>query len=174
MLTGCRALEAMPDLTVIAIPLYVVTMAWEILLVWRRPCADERGYTVRDTAIAHHGTRLAGHRSRAGGGAAGLPAVLLAVRVLDAGAGLTSDSWMIRIATWIGLFVLVDFCYYWFHRVHHEVRLFLGRPCDPPLVAVLQPVDGVAAVVDPIDVVGVLHPGDACGFTRHSSPSPIR
>lgn len=115
----------MPDLTVIAIPLYVVTMAWEILLVWRRPRADERGYTVKDTATS----------LTMGLGSLVIAAALAAVQlgfllffsqfaVLDAGAGLTSDSWMIRIATWIGLFVLVDFCYYWFHRVHHEVRLF--------------------------------------------------
>ena len=83
----------MPDLTVIAIPLYVVTMAWEILLVWRRPRADERGYTVKDTATS----------LTMGLGSLVIAAALAAVQlgfllffsqfaVLDAGAGLTSDS----------------------------------------------------------------------------------
>jgi sterol desaturase/sphingolipid hydroxylase (fatty acid hydroxylase superfamily) len=30
------------------------------------------------------------------------------------------DTWW----AWVAIFFAEDFCYYWFHRVHHEVRLF--------------------------------------------------
>ena len=95
-------------------------MAWEILLVRRRPRADERGYTVmtRPHRSPWDSARWSSQpRWRRCSWASLL--FFSQFAVLDAGAGLTSDSWMIRIATWIGLFVLVDFCYYWFHRVHH-------------------------------------------------------
>jgi sterol desaturase/sphingolipid hydroxylase (fatty acid hydroxylase superfamily) len=37
-------------------------------------------------------------------------------RLLSLGAAASAGSWLC-------LFVLEDFCYYWFHRSHHEVRL---------------------------------------------------
>ncbi|MFN8126750.1 MAG: sterol desaturase family protein [Candidatus Nanopelagicales bacterium] len=119
------SLHELPDMTVVAIPLYIVTMAIEILLVWRRPREGERGYAAKDSATS----------IIMGLGSLVIAAVLATIQlgfllffsrfaVADLGAGTSSSSWLVQAATWIALFVLVDFCYYWFHRVHHETRLF--------------------------------------------------
>jgi sterol desaturase/sphingolipid hydroxylase (fatty acid hydroxylase superfamily) len=44
-------------------------------------------------------------------------ALLYQHRVLDLGVPSAATSWLVLI-------VAEDFCYYWFHRTHHEVRLF--------------------------------------------------
>ena len=33
---------------------------------------------------------------------------------------LSSSSWIV----WVVAFILYDLCYYWFHRMHHEVKIF--------------------------------------------------
>lgn len=118
-------LESMPDLTVVAIPLYIVTMAAEILLHWRRPVAGQVGYSAKDTA-----TSLA-----MGVGSLVVAALLAVVQlgflsffqrfaVADLGGLLTAPDLAVAVTAWAALFVLTDLCYYAFHRVHHEVRLF--------------------------------------------------
>lgn len=119
------SLENLPDLTVVAIPLYVLTMALEIFLHWRRPREGQQGYEVRDTA-----TSLA-----MGVGSLVVAAIFAAVQlaflsffarfaVVDLGALLTGPNVAVALAAWALLFVGTDFCYYWFHRVHHESRFF--------------------------------------------------
>ena len=118
-------LESLPDLTVVAIPLYIVTMAAEILLHWRRPIAGQAGYSKRDTA-----TSLA-----MGLGSLVVAALLALVQlaflsfferfaVADLGSLLGSEDIPVAVGAWAALLVLTDLCYYAFHRVHHEVRIF--------------------------------------------------
>lgn len=119
------SVENLPDLTIVAIPLYIVTMAVEIFLHVRRPVPGQRGYATKDTA-----TSLA-----MGLGSLVVAAALAALQLLilsffaqfaivDLGALLTAPNLAVAGATWLLLFVLTDFCYYWFHRVHHESRFF--------------------------------------------------
>lgn len=118
-------LETLPDLTVVAIPLYVLTMALEIFLHWRRPVEGQKGYAVKDTA-----TSLV-----MGIGSLVIAALLATVQlaflmffsqfaVLDLGSYLSSATVLVAVGAWLVLFLLDDFCYYWFHRVHHESRFF--------------------------------------------------
>ena len=46
------SVENLPDLTIVAIPLYIVTMAVEIFLHVRRPVPGQRGYATKDTATS--------------------------------------------------------------------------------------------------------------------------
>ena len=48
------AMSHVPDLTVVAIPLYILTMSLEAYLHWRRPRTGQQGYSWRDarTSIA--------------------------------------------------------------------------------------------------------------------------
>ena len=119
------ALENLPDLTVVAIPLYIATMSLEVFVHWRRPDPDQRGYEPKDAATSI----LMGLGSLVVG--ALLAAVMLAFltffhqfAVVDLGSWLTSGSVGLMIAGWALLVLLDDFCYYWFHRVHHESRFF--------------------------------------------------
>ena len=118
-------LENVPDLTVIAIPLYVLTMSLEVFLHWRFPDERQRGYSVPDTRTS----LLMGIGSLVVG------AILAAVQllflsffarfaVLDLGSWLSSSSTPTVIAGFLILLLMDDFCYYWFHRVHHESRFF--------------------------------------------------
>lgn len=103
----------MLDLTVYAIPLFIVTMLAEGARLASRP--DLVGYESRDTAAS-----LA-----MGLGNVFLNLFLKGVQfaILTAVAGLA--PWHLdssRPEVWILALVAVDFCYYWFHRASHEVR----------------------------------------------------
>ncbi len=102
----------MIDLTVYAIPVFLVTMALEALVLARRG----RGYDLADTAAS-----LSGGLGELAVDFA-WKAVALALygavyqhRVLDLGTGALA---------WALLVVCEDLCYYAYHRVGHEVRLF--------------------------------------------------
>jgi len=100
------------DLTVYAVPIFVVLMLVEAVVVGRRRLL---GYEARDTAASL---------------AMGLGNVLIDLvmkvvvlalfTIVHRAALLDLDStspWV-----WAGVLLSTDFCYYWFHRLHHEVR----------------------------------------------------
>lgn len=104
----------MIDLTVFAIPVFFVTMAAEAWALRRRP--DLRGYRGADTRTS----LLMG---------TGNVLINLGMK----GVQFACLSWWSRFAPWhldpsnwqswvIG-FVAVDFAYYWWHRLSHEVRV---------------------------------------------------
>jgi sterol desaturase/sphingolipid hydroxylase (fatty acid hydroxylase superfamily) len=118
-------LENMPDLTVVAIPLYILTMSLEVFLHWRRPEGTQRGYDTRDSRTS----LIMGLGSLVVGAAlAGVQLAFLTFfaqfAVLDLGQVLVTGSALAVAGAFLVLFVLDDFCYYWFHRVHHESRFF--------------------------------------------------
>ncbi len=108
---------AMSDLILYAIPAFVLLLAVEL---WSfRLAADEDlvGYEARDTR-----TSLS-----MGAGNVVINAVWkLAVVVVYAGLyeltplRMPADEWW----TYVLLFFADDLAYYWFHRIHHEVRVF--------------------------------------------------
>ena len=114
-------LENVPDLTVIAIPLYLLTMSLEVFLHWRRPVAGQRGYSMVDARTS----LLMGLGSLVVGAIlAGVQLLFLTFfsqfAVLDLGGVLATGSVPAVAGAFLVLFLLDDFCYYWFHRVHHE------------------------------------------------------
>jgi sterol desaturase/sphingolipid hydroxylase (fatty acid hydroxylase superfamily) len=118
-------LENVPDLTVVAIPLYVLTMSLEVFAHWRRPRAEQRGYSAADSRTS----LVMGLGSLVIGAAvAGIQLAFLTFfaqfAVLDLGQAFATGSVVVMAAAFLALFLLDDFCYYWFHRVHHESRFF--------------------------------------------------
>jgi sterol desaturase/sphingolipid hydroxylase (fatty acid hydroxylase superfamily) len=108
----------MSVLILYAIPVFILSMVAEALWSWRARAAGSkaRGYAPRDTAAS-----LA-----MGLGNVGIAAVTKAV-------AFGAMVWLHQFAlfdigtawwAWLLLFVAEDFCYYWYHRVHHEVRFF--------------------------------------------------
>lgn len=107
----------MADVILYAIPVFVVCMILEALAVRFLRDDDKLGYETRDTAtsltlgmgnvLINIGWKLVVVAAYAG-------AYLLAPVHLPADNPLT----------WIALFVVEDFVYYWYHRTHHEIRLF--------------------------------------------------
>ncbi|GAA4250709.1 sterol desaturase family protein [Dactylosporangium darangshiense] len=100
-----------------AVPAFLLLIVMEAVSYRFLPDDEERGYEVRDTA-----TSLS---MGLGSQIIGVPWKLV-VAVAYAGLyGLTPlrmdphSPW-----TWIVLFFADDLAYYWFHRLHHEVRLF--------------------------------------------------
>ncbi|MFG1850112.1 sterol desaturase family protein [Micromonospora carbonacea] len=100
-----------------AVPAFLLLIVVEAVSYRFAPDDDERGYELRDTA-----TSLT---MGAGSQAIGFPWKLLTV-------GLYAGLWALApvqlspasVWTWVLLFVADDLAYYWFHRTHHEVRLF--------------------------------------------------
>jgi sterol desaturase/sphingolipid hydroxylase (fatty acid hydroxylase superfamily) len=102
-----------------SIPAFLVLMVLEGL--WARRAVREgrgiRGYEARDTAASL---------------AMGVGNVLLSVLTKFGVVALWAYLWEFRVYTfpeeawwsWVALFFAEDFCYYWFHRAHHEVRFF--------------------------------------------------
>lgn len=115
----------MPDLTVIAIPMFIGLMTLEAVSFRLFPDEDERGYALKDSATSI----TMGLGSLVIGAVWGLVALafyswISALSPLDLGAVAGgSFGWTVALA-WVLLVVMDDLCYYWFHRVHHESRLF--------------------------------------------------
>jgi sterol desaturase/sphingolipid hydroxylase (fatty acid hydroxylase superfamily) len=119
---------------VVAIPLYLGLMALELVEVRRERRDAGRqgaapqlaGYTTKDTATS----LTMGIGSLVWG--AVFAGVSLAFdfffydrRLFDLGSFANGSAGIgAAIAAWALLVVLDDFCYYWFHRVHHESRFF--------------------------------------------------
>ncbi len=107
------------DLTILAIPTFVVLMLIESMITGRRRSsgAPMRGYTPRDTAAS----------LSMGVGNVLIDLFMKGVAISAAAALATLVPWKLDSTstwTWVGVFLATDFCYYWFHRFHHEIRLF--------------------------------------------------
>ncbi len=104
----------MSNLVLFSIPAFIIAMAIEI--AWARKHPEVRGYERRDT-VTSLSLGLMNVAINAGTKLLTIPffLVLYAHRIADIG-----GAWW----SWIILFFAEDCCYYWFHRVHHEVRVF--------------------------------------------------
>src|SRR5690348_13292019 len=108
--------ESVSNLVLYAIPAFIIAMIVEGVWTVRHP--QVRGYEKRDTAASltmglanvaiNAGTKLA----------ISLPLFWLAYehRLVHLG---RPDAWW----SWLVLLFAEDCCYYWFHRIHHEVRV---------------------------------------------------
>ncbi|MDC0712763.1 sterol desaturase family protein [Stigmatella sp. ncwal1] len=107
-----------PDLIVLAIPFFIVSLIAEGLIVqkMKREGRPLVGHTVRDTAASMSmGLGNLAINLVWKGAAFAVYAALYRLTPLRLGTG----PW-----AWVLLFFADDFCYYWFHRVHHECRFF--------------------------------------------------
>jgi sterol desaturase/sphingolipid hydroxylase (fatty acid hydroxylase superfamily) len=107
----------MVELVVAAVPFFVLFMALEIASFWFAPDDDEVGYEVRETV-----TNLS---MGVGSLVVGLGYKVVALGVYAAAYSLTplrlnTSNWYV----WVLIFFADDFAYYWYHRCHHEVRIF--------------------------------------------------
>jgi len=103
------------NLVLYSIPAFIVLIVLEA--AWSRRTRDDvRGYENKDTFAS---LSMGVINVIVAGGAKFLSIPLFAVlyqyRFVDVVAATGAWSWLI-------LFVAEDFCYYWFHRSHHEVR----------------------------------------------------
>ncbi len=107
-----------PDLLTPAVPFFIITVIVEGLVVKRMK--DEgrpvMAHTVKDTAASL--TMGLGN---------------LVVNIFWKGVAFAFYTWLYHltplrmgtgVAAWVLLFFADDFCYYWYHRASHEVRLF--------------------------------------------------
>jgi len=99
-----------------AVPVFIVVLILEAVSYRFLPDDDERGFEVRDTA-----TSLS---MGIGSLVVGLPWKAV---VVVAYAGLYQLApWHLPVGawwTWVLLFLADDVAYYWFHRLHHEMRV---------------------------------------------------
>jgi sterol desaturase/sphingolipid hydroxylase (fatty acid hydroxylase superfamily) len=105
------------DLIIYAIPAFVLLLAVELLSFKYARDEELVGYELRDTR-----TSLA-----MGGGNVAINAIWKLVVLLIYAAlyelsplRMPADAWW----TYVLLFLADDLAYYWFHRIHHEVRVF--------------------------------------------------
>jgi len=103
------------NLVLYSIPAFVVLVLLE--LAWTRRHPQLRGYETRDT-FASLSMGLINVGISAGAKFLSIPmfALLYEHRVVDVVAALGAWSWLV-------LLFAEDLCYYWFHRLHHEVRV---------------------------------------------------
>ncbi len=103
----------MPDLVLWAIPLFAVMIGVELALAVRHKRAV---YEMRDTlACLAMGIGNVAINVPWKFVALGIMAWLYQFRVFD----IPVDAWW----AWLVLLVAEDFCYYWFHRLHHVTRI---------------------------------------------------
>ena len=101
-----------------AVPAFLLLIVIEALSYRFLPDDDERGYELRDTTTSLSWGRAA--RWSASRGSCSPSVVYAGAVERRAGAALPAPaSW-----TWVLLFFADDLAYYWFHRLHHEVRVF--------------------------------------------------
>jgi len=101
-----------------AIPIFVVTLIAEMLLFRRKGAGDGslRGYEWKDTlASLAMGVGSLIVKLPLAGAIFGLSVFLYDYRAFDLD---RSAVWF-----WPALILCEDFCYYWFHRMHHTVRI---------------------------------------------------
>lgn len=104
----------MSELVAYAVPAFFLLIGIELLAYRWWPKAGARGYTTRD-AITSLSLGVA-NVAVAAAVKAPLAVLVFAVyehRIFDIGQSAVA---------WCALFLAEDFCYYWFHRTHHEVR----------------------------------------------------
>ncbi|MDX2089959.1 MAG: sterol desaturase family protein [Kofleriaceae bacterium] len=105
----------MSNLILYSIPAFVALLLIE--LAWSRRHPEVKGYETRDTA-ASLSLGLMNVGINAGTKLVSIPIYIWLYdrRVVDIPAAIGGWSWLV-------LFFAEDCCYYWFHRLHHEVRL---------------------------------------------------
>lgn len=103
----------MSTLVYATIPAFLFSIGVEIFVLRRRP--ELRGYTSLDTVASL---------------TMGLGNVILAVLTKGVVLAVYSGAYSVRLFdlgmspwAWAAMIVADDFAYYWFHRLHHEVRL---------------------------------------------------
>ncbi|MEV0429788.1 sterol desaturase family protein [Micromonospora sp. NPDC050495] len=99
-----------------AIPAFLLFIVLEAVSYRFLPDDEERGYEVRDTATSLSmglGSQLIGFPWKLA--TVGLYAALWTIAPVRLSPG---DWWV-----WVLLFFADDLAYYWFHRLHHEVRV---------------------------------------------------
>src|SRR5512140_277874 len=106
--------RAVSNLVLYSIPVFILAMVIEGL--WARRHPEVVGYERRDT-VASLSFGIANVAIAAVAKLASIPfyAWLYEHRLADLGHAGALWSWLV-------LLVAEDCCYYWFHRVHHEVR----------------------------------------------------
>ena len=110
------ATSAPIDLTVYAIPAFVLLLVLEAVYTAWHPDENRKGYGVRDTAASlTMGLGYSAINLVWKGMAFALYSALYHLTPLRMGTGALA---------WVVLFFADDFCYYWFHRIHHESRFF--------------------------------------------------
>jgi len=104
---------AVSNLVLYAIPAFVVAVVLEA--IWARKHPEHVGYETRDTATSLS-LGLLNVFINAGTKLLSIPffAWLYTHRIVSIG-----NAWW----AWVALFFLEDHSYYWFHRIHHEVRI---------------------------------------------------
>ncbi|MBW6437265.1 sterol desaturase family protein [Actinoplanes hulinensis] len=99
-----------------AVPAFLLLIVMEVLSYRFLPDDEERGYEARDTATSLSmgvGSQIVGVPWKL------FTAVLFAGLYVLSPFKLDPHDWWV----WVLLFFADDFAYYWFHRLHHEVRL---------------------------------------------------
>lgn len=110
-----RRKPAVSNLVLYSIPAFFALIALE--LAWAMRHRDATGYEKRDTAASlSMGLINVGVSAVAKLVSIPILAWLYLHRVADLG---HADRWW----SWLVLLFAEDFCYYWFHRTHHEVRV---------------------------------------------------
>ena len=105
----------MSNLVLYSIPAFIVLMLLE--LAWARKHPEVRGYETKDTfASLSMGLINVGIAGGAKFLAIPFYALLYEYRLVDIVVALGAWSWLV-------LLFAEDLCYYWFHRLHHEVRV---------------------------------------------------
>ena len=106
----------MSNLVLYSIPAFVALILIEA--AWARRHREYKGYENKDT-LASLSMGLLNVLINAGAKFITLPlfVVLYDYRIVDVPAAIGPWCWLV-------LFFVEDHSYYWFHRVHHEVRLF--------------------------------------------------
>ena len=105
----------MSNLVLYSIPAFLISMVIEIF--WARRHPEVRGYAKKDTlASLSMGMLNVGISAIAKLASIPLFAWVYLHRVADLG---QATMWW----SWVVLLFGEDFCYYWFHRTHHEVRV---------------------------------------------------
>ncbi len=106
----------MSRLIAYAVPVFIALLLIEVQLAKRRLLPGAKGYQRRDTwASLSMGIANVVIAALTKGLAVGLFFAAYRLRFFEIGTGA---------AAWVLLFFAEDFCYYWFHRFHHEVRFF--------------------------------------------------
>ncbi|MBM2621074.1 sterol desaturase family protein [Actinoplanes sp. LDG1-06] len=99
-----------------AVPAFLLLIVMEVLSFRFLPDDEERGYEARDTATSLSmglGSQIIGVPWKLFTAVAFAGLYVISPFRLDPG-----DWWV-----WVLLFFADDFAYYWFHRLHHEVRV---------------------------------------------------
>ena len=107
-------IPTIPNLILYAIPFFIATVLIEGILIYKR---NPKNYNLKDT--------LASISMGIGNVLIEIVSKILVVMVITV---LYENIRLITIPfiwwAWIGILVLEDFCYYWFHRISHKSRFF--------------------------------------------------